>query len=303
MTGTAHLFSKTTIFSTMKRFLPLFVLLLTAVLSSAQDNKLLRVAVQDTSQQLLITTNKDSLLGRALEYVPPEFTFLLSTGDTLFFDESDLLNIASPPSPITITEPKPIPFSIYQDLFTSTSAFSMPARNIQARNTQLLWNQVNFSATDHYTIGTGYVLPFYLLLKTKFASNNTESNFNMAAGLNILFALVSDQKYPRGVHLYTAATIGKPDRYINFNAGYALDLSGGDRFFLLSGGGLFPISQRWNILLDHLLIFERNNKQFLPGIGVSYANNKHRIDFGYFYYTTFSTPIVSLPGVGYTMNF
>jgi hypothetical protein len=258
----------------------------------------------DTSLQIMATENQDSLLGSVLYYEAPEFAFLLTSGDTLYFDRSAVRYIGSAPAPAL---PPPsiskAPFSLYQDLFFSASAWSLPARSIQARNTQFIWNQANFGATEHYSIAVGQVLPLYLLVKTKLASNRTENKFNMAAGLNILFSLLSTPDLPRGIHLYVASTIGSPDNYLNFNAGYMVDLSGNDRAFLFSGGGLFEISTKWNIVIDHLLLLDRGEYIFFPGMGISYGYRRHRVDLGYFYYTSFSNRITNAPGLGYTLNF
>lgn len=292
------------------RVLIIIVLLFAYFSGTSQVSLSPEEALADTSLQCLITTEQDSLLGKVINYLEPEITFKLQSGDLLYYDISSVKAIIHAPLPTLLPiNVRSEYYSSYQDVFFSSSAYSLPKGRKQFTSTQLFINQLNFAATDHYSIAIGYAFPFYLIAKMKIASNKPEINYNMAAGVNFLYSFNSNSEFPRAIHIYIASTLGKPDKYVNFNFGYGVNLNnnffGNDnrRAFIISGGGAYPVNEKLHILIDHLLVVKRTENLFFPGFGLSYRINHHRLDMGYFYYTPFSTPIISAPGINYKLNF
>ena len=265
------------------------------------------VRLGDTSQWHLLTTQRgDRFIGNAFYVQPPELGFRLGSGDTLFFDLSAVKSVSIATEENTRPANKPFQVgreALYQDLFISNSAFCAPKGTRQFRNTQLAWNHVDFAATSHYSIGMGYVLPFFLIVRTRLASS-TEGPFNIGAGINFLFSLSPEPDFPRTAHFYVATTLGRRDKYFNLNAGYALGLKfNSNSQFVITGGGAFRLSGPWSVLIDNLYLPDAPNRKLYPGLGLSYARGNSRLDLGYFFFTTFSTDIVNSPGIGYSRNF
>lgn len=265
------------------------------------------VQAGDTSRlHLLLTQRGDRFLGTLFYLQPPELGFRLRSGDTLYFDLSAVEAVAiatGENARLPGLPPRIGPEGLYQDLFVSNTAFCAPRGSRQFRNTQLAWNHVDFSATSHYSIGVGYVLPFFLVVRTRLASSS-ESRFNIGGGINFLFSLSPEPDFPRTAHFYLAATLGERDKYINFNGGYALGLSSNSNSqFVFSAGGAFRLSGPWSVLIDNLYLPDAGGRKLYPGMGVSYARRNSRLDLGYFFFTTFGTGMVSSPGVGYSRSF
>lgn len=287
----------------------LFVIIFLGISASILCQEIITPGVRlgDTSQlHLLVTQRGDHFLGNVFYLQPPELGFRLRSGDTLFFDLSTLKSVE-----VATGENARLPGRLnkkteggfFQDLFISNTAFSAPKGSRLFRNTQLAWNQVDFAATNHYSIGMGYVLPFFFLVRTRLASNS-EGPLNIGAGINFLFSLSPEPEFPRTAHIYLASTLGKKDKYFNFNAGYAVGLrSNSDSRFVLSAGGAFRLSGPWHILIDNLFLPGKEGKTLYPGFGISFARNNSRLDLGYFYFSTFSTQLVNSPGVGYSRAF
>ena len=258
--------------------------------------------LKDTSQPyLFITQQSDSLICKIIDFSTPELSLRLTSGDTVYFDESQITGIYELPAPVPRVDKRK--YAMFQELFSSSTAFNVPSGGKQIRNTQLRLNQITFGASDNYNVSVGYVLPFYLLLKTKLATNNPNSNSNAALGLNFLFGIPKADEYPRAVQLYTAWSIGKPDKFINFNLSYNFDLKNNRNVFMINMGGVFPLRPRWNIFMDHILIIKSGEKRISPGIGASYSYKNNRFDLGLFYNTNFVDAINNAPGIGYSRNF
>jgi hypothetical protein len=262
--------------------------------------------LRDTSKAyLFVTQQSDSLICKAIDLSTSELAVRLSSGDTIYFDESLITGIYELPAPVFRMDKSDDQRlnAIYQELFSSSTAFSVAAGGKQLRNTQLRLNQATFGASDNYNVSIGYVLPFYLLLKTKLATNNTDGNSNAALGLNFFYGIPKADKYPRALQVYTAWSIGKPDKFVNFNVSYSFDLKNNRNVFMIDTGGVFPIMPGWNIFMDHILIIKSGERRIVPGIGASYVFKKNRIDFGLFYNTNFVDSINQAPGIGYSRNF
>ncbi len=290
----------------MRQFLFLILLHFSAALRS-QEIIAPEVRPGDTSQlHLLATERGDRFIGNLFYIQPPELGFRLRAGDTLFFDLSAVkgVDIISEEDYQLMKKPRRYGASgLYQDLFISNTAYAPPRGSRQFRNTQLAWNHIDFAATDHYSIGTGYVLPFFLVVRMRLASSS-ERLFNIGAGINFLFSLSPEPEFPRTAHIYVATTLGERDKYFNLNAGYAVGLkSNSDSQFLISLGGAFRLAGPWSVIIDTLYLPELNEGKLYPGLGVSYARNNNRLDLGYFFFTTFSTRVVNSPGIGYSRSF
>jgi hypothetical protein len=260
-----------------------------------------RVSLQDTSQRhQLLTKRGDRFIGRLLYVLPPETAFRLRSGDTLYFDVSTVQQVG-----VQITKPRPS-FSaggLFPDLFVSNTAYSLGAGQRQFRNTQMAWNHVDLAATDHYSIGLGYVLPFHVVVRTKIATS-AEQKLNLAIGINSLFSLGTADDFPRTAHFYTALSLGEADRFFNLNAGYVLDFTRNRRSqFLFSGGGAFRLGHYWYLLVDNLYLLGRETPRIYPGFGLSYNRRRTRLDIGYFFFTTFAAELASSPGIGYAWKF
>jgi hypothetical protein len=255
---------------------------------------------------LFITNRGDSLIGRVLDYTPPEWSIQLKSGDSLYYDDSNIKEIwptPKPKAPISSRQKTAALTERYSNLFVSASAYSLHKGSRQLKNSQFILNEITFGATDHYNVSVGLIMPFNIVLKTKIATNNADRLFNVAAGANAIFGLPSFEDFPRAIHLYGAFTLGYPNKHINFNTGYATDLKSNNRAFIISGGGLLQLTDGWYILLDHLLLIKEEQRLLYPGVGLSYSKSNHRMDAGFFYFTNFMSSVINAPGIGYSYNF
>ncbi|MCI5084028.1 MAG: hypothetical protein MRY78_20180 [Saprospiraceae bacterium] len=259
-------------------------------------------------QQLhqLVTNRGDQFLGRILYLDGNKVRFELNSGSIITYKLEEISELA-----VINRETEEITdeqfFYPFSELFISRTAFNLSQGQKQFQNSQLILSRFDFAATDNYSIGVGYIMPYSLLLKSKIATNN-ESFFNFAAGLDFVFGLSGEETSQRLFHFYGVTTIGNRSNFINISPGIVIPLRTPENTsrvrtpLFISIGGVFSVSEQWKVIVDTLYL-DQLDRSWYPGIGLSFLLGRNRFDGGLFYFSDFISEPVSAPGVGYMITF
>lgn len=260
-----------------------------------------RIDLQDSTQVHLLETKRgDRFVGHLVEHVEDVYIFELNNGSRISFltDEVESITLLREEN-----SSNPIAHQWHEDLFITPTAFNYQKGQRYYRNTQLILNRFDFAASDNYSIGVGTFLPFSILVRSKLTTASS-SLFNFGIGLDFIFSLNGKEDQKRFVQFFAVTTIGRPKRHFNFSAAAILDLRENiDSQYLLTAGGAFEVWENWSIIIDTILIPQSKDNSILPGAGLSWMNEKNRIDFGLFYFSDLIIEPVIVPGVAYGRSF
>jgi hypothetical protein len=266
-----------------------------------------KINLRDKEQQhKLISSRGDQFIGRILYLDSNKVRFELNSGSIITYklEEIEELGVVNETEEDEYDDQFYNPFS---ELFISKTAFNLGRRQKQFQNSQFLLNRLDLGATDNYSIGVGYVMPYTLLLKSKISTNDPNRFFNYGAGIDFMFGLSGPRTSRRLIHLYTVASIGKSNNFLNISTGLSIPLRSTNNTrvktpFFMSIGGLFSLSEKFKVIIDTLFI-DRLDQSWYPGIGISWLVDRNRFDLGLFYFSDFISDPVSAPGVGYLRSF
>lgn len=281
-----------------------FCCLITAAASGQTvDNKIIEGDTGQTHE--LRTLRGDVLYG----------TLLRRTDDTLFFQIRPDLVLRYPtaavqsvrlapektaPAPTDSVQPriaaKPDPDPGSENLLFSPTAFGLRAGKGEFRTFNILWNQVEFGLTDHFSFSGGLVLPALLSLGVK-ATTPVSPTVHIGAGTNLFLILpeISISTY----HVYGVITKGTKDNYLNLMFGAAGTFEG-SLTPTFSGGGAWRFSSNWRALADVILLAHPDGVIVAPSCSASWFDAKNRVDFGFMIFSPFPIP---LPYARYARRF
>lgn len=285
-------------------FLLLFLAFAVPIFAQKVSDK---INLRDKEQQhKLISSRGDQFIGRILYLDSNKVRFELNSGSIITYKlkEVEELGVVNEIKEDYYDDQFYYPFS---ELFVSKTAFNLGRRQRQFQNAQLLLSRLDFGATDNYSIGIGYVMPYTLLLKSKISTNDPNRFFNYGAGIDFMFGLSGPKTSRRLIHLYTVASVGKSNNFFNISTGISIPLRSTNNTrvktpLFMSIGGLFSLSDKFKIIVDTLFI-DRLEQSLYPGIGISWLVDRNRFDIGLFYFSDFISDPVSAPGVGYLRSF
>ena len=183
-------------------------------------------------------------------------------------------------------------------LLYSPTAFSYPKGGGAYRNTDLLWNTVDFGVTKNISFGGGAIVPFFFVFRGK-GSFEVANQFRLGFGQNTFIPFIPDVS--SASHIFSVASIGKAERFLNFSFGYWIDWDNpSDPYLVYTGGGGFNITDSWRILID---IFYLNNDDVgvIPSLVLSWMSKKNNVDFGFFNVPDSDIPL--LPAITYQRRF
>lgn len=273
----------------MKRLLPA---LLTSVLylipAFGQEMKIDTSVVLQEDIQILRTVRGDVFFGRTLSLSPEEIVFQPRTITVLTFTRDEVVwlgfarNADWLRGDLRLSEGGKLSYDpAYnwweENLAYSMTAFPYPQGEAEFRNISILYNSFDFGISDHLSFGGGIVIPYLLMLRTKYSFGISE-NFHAGIGASNFVGLSEDNE-GFFTHLFLNGTIGKPQRFFNITAGRAFTWDfPEDSAYIVSLGGGFVFSEHWKIYSD--VGFSPGNREIIPTMLVSWFKKRNRLELG-----------------------
>ena len=183
-------------------------------------------------------------------------------------------------------------------LLYSPTAFNYPKGGGAYRNTDILWNTVDFGVTNNLSFGGGAIIPFFFVFRGKGTFELTPQ-FRFGFGQNTFVPFIPDVS--SASHFFAVASVGKAERFLNFSFGYWIDWDQpSDPYLVYTGGGGFNITESWRIIID---VFYMNNEDVgvIPSLMLSWMSNKNTVDFGFFNVPDTDVPL--FPAISYQRRF
>ena len=290
----------------MKKFYWLFLLffVIGTIQLSAQAKISSKINLRDKAQvHRLLTIRGAQFIGRILYFDSNKVRFEISTGSIITYPIEDVKELGLANESRNSFEQEF--FTQFPELFISRTAFNPKRKQKHLRSTQVLLNTLDFGATDNYSIGVGYLVPYSIILKSKLTTTR-ESLFNYGLGLDFVIGLADEDQSRRLLNVYGVTSVGTKRNFFNFSAGVVIPLRSKNRQLdtpiFLSFGGLFSINDYLKVIAD-IIYLEDGDPKIRPGVGLSWLHGLNRLDIGVFYFSDFIINPVTSPGIGYTWNF
>lgn len=277
-------------------------LLLTSALCAQEINAKLKIG-DEKQFHVLETKNGDRFIGRVIAIADQQVRFWLIREFELTFPLAEVKSI-------NILRKSRLNTGLggfeggYEHLMYTATGFGYPKGENAYRTVEVFYHSAEFAPSDNFSIGTGFVFPGILAINAK-ASYSVNPDLHLALGVNNFWVFVfQDGDLTGASHIFGAITLGNRKKFINFGAGlWANWAFREDRFFIGTIGGVFPLSKRFNFMIDAFLVPTGFETIFLPSITASWTNGKRRVDFGFFTVLDDDLPVIPIPAIGYSRRF
>lgn len=267
-----------------------------------------KINLSDPTQMHILETKRgDRFVGRITKIENTEIYFLFRNEDPLQFKFQDVLRVwvagEVPPGNQGNNkreEEKEVDPTYYppEYLLYSATAFNFPKGGGTYRNTDLLWNVVDFGISDNFSFGGGVVIPVLFTFRAK-GTFEIAPKFRFGFGQNTFIPFVPDTE--SASHFFGVASLGQAERFLNFSFGYWLNWQNTENLSLVfTGGGGFNITENWRILID-IFYMSDPDVGVLPSLMLGWSNGKNNVDFGFL--NVPETDIVLLPAISYQRRF
>lgn len=264
------------------------------------------INLSDTTQLHILETKRgDRFVGRIASIENTEIYFLFRNESPLQFKFQEIAQVwvvgEIPPDEKkgqkSNAEFDPT-FYAPEYLLYSATAFSFPKGGGTYRNTDLLWNVVDFGVTDNFSFGGGVVIPILFAFRAK-GTFGIGEKVRFGFGQNTFIPFVPD--VASATHLFAVSSVGQADRFLNISFGYWLNWQDTSELSIVfTGGGGFNITENWRIIID---IFYMNDPDVnvLPSLMLSWVSGKNNVDFGFINLPETDIPL--LPAISYQRRF
>lgn len=256
---------------------------------------------------VLKTSRGDQFIGQLQDYGMGTLRFMLENGTILKFSLKDIVNIRLEER---VAQNEPIPVTGVESwgndklLFTQ-SAFLLKRKETQYRNLMVLYNAIDHGISDHITIGGGFLTVIFTSIVSVRAKAGFDLNdyVHVGVGGQAFGAFLFDEEVAGAAFGYGALTFGTSDRHLNIGVGRGVGFDLDNPITSFNLGGAFRLGNNWRIFGEYLVIRdETSDGGIYGGLGGSWFNLKHRIDFGFaLFQDDFSNSLI--PAAGYVFRF
>jgi len=191
--------------------------------------------------------------------------------------------------------------------FFAPNAIGLPKGRGYYQNTWILFNNVNYGISDHFSLGGGVVplflfgspaTPIWILPKVSIPVSN--DRFHLGAGA-MIGGLIGSETESLGI-LYGVGTLG--DRDMNMTVGIGYGYAGDEisRTPLINISGMVRVSRRLYLLTENYFIPEADAGGILSA-GARWTTGQFAVDFGLFRPTEGAGGLIGIPWLGVTIPF
>ena len=168
-----------------------------------------------TQVHILKTQRGDKFIGRLLRVQQDSLTFALPEADTLFFARESVKKVY--PS-VALSRPRNVSSFVPSSLSVAPTAFNLDKDQWNYQNVNVLGNNINYGVSDHFSVGSGFIVPGFFIWKMKWTGQVTP---NFSVGVHNLNLIGVASGIGTVSTLSVVGTVGHPDRFFNFNLGKA----------------------------------------------------------------------------------
>jgi len=168
-----------------------------------------------TQVHILKTQRGDKFIGRLLRVQQDSLTFALPDADTLFFTRESVKKVY--PS-VALSRPRNERVFVLNSLSVAPTAFNLDKDQWNYQNVNLLGNNINYGVSDHFSVGSGFIIPGLFIWKMKWTGQITP---NFSVGVHNLNLIGLTGGIGGLSTLSAVGTVGHPERFFNFNLGRA----------------------------------------------------------------------------------
>jgi len=180
----------------------------------------------------------------------------------------------------------PVQMNGEENLIFAPTSFTHGKGKGEYRTIMVIYNRVDFGITDNIDFG----LDLMPLISSNIVTPRIKAgvplndfvNIGFGGSLYMLFQPDFFENSFTGVtHTYGTATFGSKEKFINLGLGYGFPLKPdvSEPSTVITFGGAIRIGNRWKLVADFNLFGLEEIPDFY-NIGVSWFNEKNRIDFG-----------------------
>lgn len=251
--------------------------------------------IGDTTQvHRVITKRGDEFYGRVTQIQNTQVNFLFNKTIELTFQLQDLQEI----SVVTqarvnrthgYDESRKEYTRLEQQILGHEKGFYLPTGfllkrgELEYRNMGFLYNSLEFGLTDNLNLGIGGIpLLVANAIHLKMRAGGSFGDFlHLSLNGNGYVFLALAEEITAAASLTGVATLGVPDRHLNFGGGYAFGFGGSAAEGLLVAqlGGSYRFSPNWRFFLEGIVPVNQPDWLLLSS-GFNWMYREHRIEFG-----------------------
>ncbi|WP_240328207.1 hypothetical protein [Salinibacter ruber] len=192
--------------------------------------------------------------------------------------------------------------------FFAPNAIGIPQGQGYYQNTWVFLNNVNYGATENFSIGAGTVpvflfgaeaLPIWVLPKVSIST--PRDNLHLAGGAVFGGVLGAGDSEGAGL-LYGSATLGNRDHNITVGLGYGYADGGFASRPAINVSGMTRVGQKTYLITENYF-FPGVDDANLISLGVRWAPENFAVDFGLVRPLTDADGVIGLPWLGVTLPF
>lgn len=274
--------------------------------------------IGDTTQvHRVITKRGDEFFGRVTQIQNTQVDFLFNKTIQLTFQLQDLQEISVvTPGKVSRTHTYDETRKEYTKLeqkmhghergFYLPTGFLLKRGELEFRNMGFFYNSLEFGLTDNLNLGIGGIpLLVANALQLKLRAGGSINDFlHLSLNGNGYVFLALDTDIESAAALTGVATLGSPDRHLNFGGGYGFGFgsSAEEGLFIAQLGGSYRFSPNWRFFLEGIVPTNQPGLLLLSS-GVNWIYREHRIEFGLSFIRTDFLSTFPFPFVAYGGRF
>lgn len=168
--------------------------------------------------------------------------------------------------------------------FVAPTGFMLKKGEGEYRNTEIIFNNVDYGLSDYVTVGAGVATIFYqnsLSGRIKIGAS-IAPKFHVAVGGQAFYILTLNDDPSTITSFYGAATVGGSRAHLTLSAGRVRDMYD-DVYSTLTMAGSVKVGKRHRIFLEYnqIMDIESNYNTLLLNAGVGWFKDSNRLDFGF----------------------
>lgn len=274
--------------------------------------------IGDTTQvHRVITKRGDEFFGRVTQIQNTQVDFLFNKTIELTFQLQDLQEISvATPGRVSRTHAYDESRKEYTRLeqkvlghekgFYLPTGFLLKRGELEYRNMGFFYNSLEYGLTDNLNLGIGGIpllVANAIQFKVRAGGSFGEFLHLSLNGNGYVFVAIAEDVFA-GAALTGAATLGTPDRHLNFGAGYGFGFgaSADEGVLVAQLGGSYRFSPNWRFFMEGIVPANQPG-WLLLSFGINWMYREHRIEFGLSFLGAGSQAAFPFPFIAYGGRF
>lgn len=283
----------------------LFLLILSPFIGISQENKL----SDSTIYWQLITDDGNRFVGKIIKSSEKQIVINANYYGKIVIQKSRIRDIKA----LEVLEEKNdqlwLPNPQSSRYFWSPSSYGLKTEEGYYQNVWVLFNQVSYGFTDHFTVGLGTV-PLFLMggeatpvwVTPKLSFPVIKNKFNMGAGV-IAGTLWGEDESSFGI-AYGIGTLGDRNANVTLGAGWAFADNELNKNVIINASGLLRVSDKTYLIAENYFFTADRDVVVLSLIGARTVWSKLSLDYGLVLpLNAFDESFMAIPWLGLVLPF